>query len=142
MKQIYIILLFLLLSCQAMIDSPLDLGHNYVFYNQAIYKTGSTSSQYVIPLEPAIPPEIVAFNWNDMYIIAKQVPNQSRFVEDTAYMSQRYKDSALIAFRKQSELGICFWIIDKCRDTVYEVMDSIDYNYTCNLLSITLNLVE
>lgn len=139
-KYIIIILLIVLANCQAMLDSPLDIGLNYVYFNQSVYQTDSTASQYTIPMQLIIPPEIVSINWNDRFIVAVQIPDSSYFITDTAYMNKEYKDSAQIAFNKQLKFGRSFWIVDKYENNVLGAMDSLNYMRLCDSLSIDIGL--
>ncbi len=139
-KYIIIILLIVLANCQAMLDNPLDIGLDYVYFNQSVYKTDSTASQYTIPMQLIIPPEIVSINWNDRFIVAVQIPDSSYFITDTAYMNKEYKDSAQIAFNKQLKFGRSFWIVDKYENNVLGAMDSLNYMRLCDSLSIDIGL--
>jgi len=139
-KYIIIILLIILTNCQAMLDNPLDIGLDYVYFNQSVYKTDSTASQYTIPMQLIIPPEIVSINWNDRFIVAVQIPDSSYFITDTAYMNKEYKDSAQIAFNKQLKFGRSFWIVDKYENNVLGAMDSLNYMRLCDSLSIDIGL--
>ena len=139
-KYIIIILLIVLANCQAMLDSPLDIGLTYVYFNQSVYQTDSTASQYTIPMQLIIPPEIVSINWNDRFIVAVQIPDSSYFITDTAYMNKEYKDSAQIAFNKQLKFGRSFWIVDKYENNVLGAMDSLNYMRLCDSLSIDIGL--
>ena len=139
-KYIIIILLIVLANCQAMLDNPLDIGLDYVYFNQSVYQTDSTASQYTIPMQLIIPPEIVSINWNDRFIVAVQIPDSSYFITDTAYMNKEYKDSAQIAFNKQLKFGRSFWIVDKYENNVLGAMDSLNYMRLCDSLSIDIGL--
>ena len=139
-KYIIIILLIILTNCQAMLDNPLDIGLDYVYFNQSVYKTDSTASQYTIPMQLIIPPEIVSINWNDRFIVAVQIPDSSYFITDTAYMNKEYKDSAQIAFNKQLKFGRSFWIVDKYENNVLGAIDSLNYMRLCDSLSIDIGL--
>ena len=123
-----------------MLDNPLDIGLDYVYFNQSVYKTDSTASQYTIPMQLIIPPEIVSINWNDRFIVAVQIPDSSYFITDTAYMNKEYKDSAQIAFNKQLKFGRSFWIVDKYENNVLGAMDSLNYMRLCDSLSIDIGL--
>ena len=66
------LLLIMLSSCLTMNDSWVDLGDNYTYHEDGRWKRIYSSQGYY---NTSIYSEIVDYNYNDKYIIAKQIPD-------------------------------------------------------------------
>ena len=66
------LLLIMLNSCLTINDSWIDLGDNYTYHVDGRWKSIYPSQVYY---NTAIYSEIVDYNYNDKYIIAKQIPD-------------------------------------------------------------------
>lgn len=94
------------------------LGGGYTFNSYAIW--GEKAEQIDIPNE------VIQYNYNKKYIIAKQ-----RYLHavDTTWFNIGNRNSAYGKYD-----SIYYWIIDKQKDTVYGPMDSVQFIDYCKRL--------
>lgn len=113
----------------------ISLGGNYVFNEDVICKIDKDKNLHL-----AIPDHIENYNYNDNYIVVRQLP---AFVIADYYwlgLSSVEKDSINKIVQKCKNIGTCFWIIDKNKDKTIGPLTKQEYKLMCNSLHISLSL--
>ena len=113
----------------------ISLGGNYVFNEDVICKIEKNKNLYL-----AIPDHIENYNYDDNYIVVRQLP-----VFDIADyywigLPSVEKDSINRMVQKCRNIGTCFWIVDKNKDKTTGPLTKQEYKLMCNSLHISLSL--
>lgn len=122
MRNLYI-LLFVCPIFSACGDSTRELSGGYYYYSE------SSTDQVIVSHgwkagDPYIPCNVVDYDWDDHYIIAKQIP------VETCFWSKETMDSEL------PRKGEYFWIIDAKNKKFYGPLGKVDFEKKRKLLGV------
>lgn len=95
------------------------LGGGYVYCRSSSDITGQCDEQIDIPNE------VISYNYNFRYIVAKQYLHHG-IIDTTMYNTPWH-------LYKQAD-EYYYWIIDKSHDSVYGPMDSVSFTQMCSVL--------
>lgn len=113
----------------------INIGGNYVFNEDVICKVDSNENLTLL-----IPDHIENYNYDEQYIVVKQIPTFNMAKYYWMNFSGHDKDSITELIVKSKMLDACYWIIRKKGCVVFGPMEKSDYIKEKKKLGIRLKL--
>lgn len=119
----FVLALGLIFTWKGIVDFPdetvdyIGLGGNYVFNEDVICKVNSDKNLTLL-----IPDNVKNYNYDEQYIIVKQIPTFKIAKYYWMNFSEHDKDSVAELISKSKMFNVCYWIIRKKDSTVFGPM--------------------
>lgn len=110
MALIMVLLAFLLVSCQGVIDTPIEIGNGY-FCDNGLYLTKENYANGRA-IDIIVPDKITRINYDSSFIIIEHRPNKKAYLFETSGGDSALVDSIMSVYLKCEHYGLSYWIID------------------------------
>ena len=144
-RYLYIVLLFLcwmlMTACGVYYD---DLGSHYAWLEsrEIVRITEKSEDEESISYDEIIRPQVLNYAFDDNFIIAYQVYDESEFYDISLVQDKIERDSLLNQFSKLKIIKHCYWIINKNTHKVIGPMTQSEFNRRCNVMHIETEMKQ